>query len=248
VEKYLEVCSACAERVIALHELIADIGAPVPQPRLDVAEHVSAVMKRLDAKVPSRARPRWATWGGALAAAAALVLLWSTGQRTWTQEGTLTARGGPTEASLSRDVGLQLYAEQQSLRPLEPGSRIRADVALTAGLRNLASERAHLLLFAVDARQAVHWIAPAYTEAGTDPGATPIEPALAERLLPSSAVFDDLAPGPLRVVAIITREPTHVSSIEGLPAEELEGERLIRHFPRAEIRQFQFDVTAVGQP
>ena len=63
VEQHLELCSSCARRVIALHELVSDIAAPMPQPRLDVGAHVAGVMQRLDTPVPRAKRPRWAFWG-----------------------------------------------------------------------------------------------------------------------------------------------------------------------------------------
>ena len=247
VEQHLELCSSCARRVIALHELVSDIAAPMPQPRLDVGAHVAGVMQRLDTPVPRAKRPRWAFWGAGLAAAAALIP-WLVSRPEAPVATELAARGGPSLPSLSRDIGLQLYARGQTVRALEPGSRIRPDVALTAGLRTLAAQPAYLLLFAVDARAQVHWIAPEYTQPGSDPQALRIGAGRIEQLLPSAAVFDDLAPGQLRVVAIITREPTLVSAIEALSAEELGGERLMARFPRAEIRQFQFDVSPSAEP
>jgi len=236
VEKHLELCSSCARRVIGLHELIADIAAPIAQPPLDMTAHVAGVMQRLDTPAESVRTSRWAIWSGGVVAAAALVLWVAASQAPHevTEAGSFTARGGPSEPSLSRDIALQLYARDQTLH---------RDVVLTAGLRNVATAEVHLLLFAVDSRAQVHWIAPEYTRAGSDPRALSIAPTAAEQLLPSAALFDDLAPGPLRVVAVITREPTHVSAIEALSAEELRSERLIERFPRAELRQFQFDVS-----
>jgi hypothetical protein len=61
--------------------------------------------------------------------------------------------------------------------------------------------------------------------------------------LPSAVVFDDLAPGPLRIVAVIGREPMRVLQIDALAGAELETEHLMQRFPNAEIRQFQLEVT-----
>lgn len=247
VEKHLELCSSCARQVIALQRLISDIAAPVASPPLDLTAHVGAVMRRLDAPVPLTKRPPWVVWSGALAAAAALTL-WLIKSPEPRVVPPFVARGGASVPSLSRDVALQLYAQGRTLRVLQPGSSVRPDVALTAGLSNLSPEPAHLLLFAVDTRGQVHWISPEYTRAGSDPRATRIAPARTEQLLPTAAVFDDLAPGPLRVVAVITREPTRVSAIEALSAVELGSERLMARFPRAEIRQFQFYVSPSAEP
>lgn len=253
VEKHLEVCSACAKQVMTLSSLVEDLGAPLAaEPPLDVALHVAGVMDRLDSRVTEPRWSAWLTWAGVAAAAAALLLFVKLQAPAGPQAapgGELAARGGPAEASLSRNVGVQLYSSRHGeLTALGSGSRIVQSAALTAGLRNLASERAYLLLFALDSRQAVHWIAPEYTTQGSNPEASPIAPARTERLLPSVAVFDDLAPGPLRVVAVISSEPLHVSDVEALPPAELSAERLLKRFPRAEVRQFLLEVQSETKP
>ncbi|HEY3494939.1 MAG TPA: hypothetical protein VGK73_09645, partial [Polyangiaceae bacterium] len=176
-------------------------------------------------------------------AAAVAVLVGVRGGSSDAPAGEFAARGGPAASSLSRDVGVQLYAQEPALRALGSGSRVGSGTALTAGLRNLGSERAFLLLFAVDAKNAVHWIAPAFTEVGSDPQSESIPRAANERLLASAVVFDDLAGGPLRVVAVITREPRRVSTVESLPPGELAAEALLKRFPNAEVRQFLLEVT-----
>lgn len=241
IEKHLELCSACAQQVMALSTLAADVAAPL-EPSLDVAEHLAGVMKRLDAPVSAPRWSRWARWGGGLAVAAAALLFVTKLHGPRDESGQLVARGGPAEASLSRNVGVQLYAQPASLVALGSGSRITRSTPLTAGLRNVGRERAYLLLFAVDARHAVHWIAPEYATEGENPEATPIASAPGERLLPNVAVFDDLAPGPLRVVAVLSRAPLRVSDVEALPTSDLSAEKLLERLPRAEVRQFLLEV------
>ena len=254
IEKHLEVCSACAKVVMTLSSLVEDLGAPLSaEPPLDVALHVASVMDRLDSPVSERRWSAWFSWGGGLVAAAAALFLFVKLQGPAVPHGVpggeLAARGGPTEASLSRNVGVQLYSSRHAeLTALGSGSRIAQSAALTAGLRNLASERAYLLLFALDSRQAVHWIAPEYTRPDSNPEASPIAPATTERLLPSVAVFDDLAPGPLRVIAVISSDPLHVSDVEALPPDELSAERLLKRFPRSEVRQFLLVVQSETKP
>jgi hypothetical protein len=240
IEKHLEVCGACAARVVRLGELCSDIAAEVPQPAWDVAEHVAGVMARLDRPIEAPRRARWLAVTGAVLAAAAAVLLFNA--RRAPSE--YSARGAAVASSLSRDVGVQLYAQEAELRPLGSGSSIATKSALTAGLRNLGNQRAHLLLFAIDAQQTVHWIAPEFTAPGSDPEATTIAAATGERLLPTAAVFDDLAPGPLRVVGVITATPKHVSQVEQLSASQLSDRGLLERFPRAEIRQIPLQVSS----
>ncbi len=257
IERHLQRCGACTKAVAELRELMADVAAPLaPDSRFDVSEHVDSVMERLD--TPQKATPSvaWVAAGGVLAAAAAIalsvtlrgggagVLPETRGAEGHAEAppGELVARGGPGPASLSRDIGVQLYGLSNAPHALASGSRIRPGVGLTAGLRNLGQERTYLLLFAVDAKQVVHWIAPEYTHPDTDPVAVTVAPSRTESLLPTTAVFDDLAPGKLRVIAVITREPTQVSQVEKLGPNELNAEGLLKRFPRAEIRQFLLEV------
>jgi hypothetical protein len=237
LEDHVRQCGACAKEVSALRTLTHDIAALPAAPPLDLAEHVASVMSRLDEPLPVERRSRRALFAGGLAvAAAASLAIALAGGGAADEE--FVARGTRAAGSLEREVGVELYLHERSLTPLASGSRIGAHSRLTAGLRNAGRAPAHLLLFAVDARQTVHWIAPAYTSAGTNPKSVAIAPAGVERPLPTAAEFDDLVPGTLRIVAVITREPRFVSDIETLPPAELSLERLRRRFARGEVREF----------
>jgi hypothetical protein len=246
LEQHLEKCSACTKQVMGLSTLLADIAAPPPlDPPLDVAPYVASVMQRLDTPIANPRGARLLAWCGVLAAAALALLVLTqrhgpTAART--PGGELAARGGPAVASLSRNVDVRLVALQPGLVALHAGSHITNKTALTAGLRNLGQEPAYLLLFAVDAERAVHWIAPEYTSATANPGAFPIAPSSAERLLPSSVVFDDLSPGDLRLVALISKTQLHVSDVEALTPSELGAAALRQRFAGAEVREFSVDV------
>jgi hypothetical protein len=176
-----------------------------------------------------------------VAAAAALMLTHGFGAMP--APGQLVARGAASEHSLARDVGVQIYEQATPLRALNVASQLPVTAALTAGLRNVAASPVYLLLFAVDSRQAVHWVAPEFTVAGENPLAVSIAPSLEERLLPGAVAFDDLAPGPLRIVTLISKEPMHVAEIEALPTADLSQAGLTKHFPRAQIRELRLEAT-----
>lgn len=245
VERHLEVCSSCARQVVALSRLIEDIAAPLAPADQDLSEHVAAVMKRLDE--PAKAQPaRALTWGAVTVAvlAAAAVLLFVRGRSGDDLErGQFAARGGLSEPALSRDVGVQLYTQTPELRALTAGSKIQAQSSLTAGLRNTGRTPVYLLLFAVDAHNDVHWIAPEFTVPGSNPRAVSLAPQAEERLLPTAAVFDDLAPGPLRVIALLSAEPSAVADVESLTPEQLSSHGLTARFPRAEVRELAVEVS-----
>lgn len=250
VERHLEVCSSCAQQVSTLSQLLEDVAAPVAAPALDVTEHVNAVMKRVDAlnRPAGNARRGLGALAVGLAAAAGVAFVLAKGLQPEEPQSYFAARGGPNEVALSRDVGVQLYAQADTLSPLAAGGSIRASTALTAGLRNSGKVPVSLLLFAVDSRHAVHWIAPEYSVPGSNPRAVSLLPGPAERLLPTSAVFDDLGPGSLRVIALISSEPAHVAEIEALTAHELTSEGLTKRFPRAEVREVTLTIVPEPSP
>ena len=129
------------------------------------------------------------------------------------------------------------------LRPLASGGSISPSTALAVGVRNLGQGPAYALLFAIDSRQVVHWIAPEFNEPGSNPEALHIVPLRDERLLSTQVVFDDLAPGPLRIVTLVSSEPSHVSQVEALSPSELGSATLSQRFPRAEAREVTVTVT-----
>ena len=243
VEQHLEVCSSCARQVVALSRLVEDIAAPLAPAEQDLSEHVAAVMKRLDEPVKAPAG-RAATYGVLAVAvlAAAAALLFVRGRPSDEHQGQLAARGGISEPALSRDVGVQLYTQTPELRALGAGSKIQAQSSLTAGLRNTGRTPVYLLLFAVDAQHEVHWIAPEFTVPGSNPRAVSVAPQAEERLLPTAAVFDDLAPGPLRLIALLSTEPSSVADVESLTPEQLSSHGLTARFPRAEVRELAVEV------
>lgn len=250
LEKHLETCGICAKQVMALSELIEDVAAPVAAVPFDAAEHAAAVMKRLDAPLGhARGVPPavWAGIFGAVAAAAALLLVLGREPHGPGQgdgpRGHFAARGGDAESALGRDVGVQVYTVGPPLRPLASGVRISPSTALAVGVRNLGQGTAYVLLFAVDSKQVVHWLAPGFSEPGSDPEALHIVPLREERLLSTQVVFDDLAPGPLRIVTLVSSEPSHVSQVEALSPDELGSAALSQRFPRAEAREVTVMVT-----
>lgn len=240
LEKHLETCGACASQVMALSELVEDIAAPIAAPPFDAAEHAANVMKRLDAPSKPLRRAPVAAWAGtlaAVAAAAVVALALGRGAAGGGADGHFAARGGSAESALGRDVGVQVYAAGSSLRPLASGGQISADTTFAVGVRNLGHRPAYALLFAIDARQTVHWLAPEFNDPGSDPEVLQIVPVADERLLATQVRFDDLAQGPLRIVTLLSSTPSHVSEVEALSPAELSSAALTQRFPRAEARE-----------
>jgi hypothetical protein len=242
-------CSRCREREAALRALIEDVKAPVPT-RVNIHSHVLAVMARLDEPkrrpVTSEARRTWAYAGVSAVAAGVLLSTAYVYRRPAPAAGTWQARGGEVQATLGRDVGIQTYAASGELRPLASGATIEHDTPLTAGFRNLGQAPAFLLLFAVDVHQAVHWISPPYSRPEDNPASTRLQPTVNEQMLDTTAVLEDVAPGPLRIVAVITPRPAHVSDVEALDSSNLSAARLMVQLPGAEVRETLVAMGAYG--
>jgi hypothetical protein len=181
---------------------------------------------------------------GAIAAAAGFVLFVKLNDDA--NSGEWTARGGgvpnANETAHARDVAVQIYAGKTQLEPLGPGDRLSRASALSVGVRNLGQTTAYLLLFAVDSKRVVHWIAPEYTQPNQIPVAVPIPPTPTKQLLPTSVVFEDLAAGELRLVTLLLSAPADISKIEQMTTAELADGNFAARFPNAEVRQFSVQV------
>jgi hypothetical protein len=242
IDDHIQTCARCLQDWDTLKRDIDGLRAPRADD-FEVSEHVRSVMARLSDAPSDVARGKHAPWGWALGLVAGAALgffAYRSGVAPEYQGARGTANSG--EHTLARDVAVQAYASEPALRPLMPGSTVDADTALTAGYRNLGVDPVYLLLFAVDARSTVHWISPAYLSAREDPLATRLPVGADERLLPQRVVFENLAPGRLRIVAVMTTSPSHVSDIEALEAEGANTPAIMRRLPGAEVREWGIQV------
>lgn len=252
--EHVAACSLCRTQDQALRTLIADVRAD-DAADFDVESHARAVMDRLETGRPYAARRpfAWAApprvrWlvGGAAACGLLLAARHAPhSPKTPKTTDAWQARGGLAPSTLGRDVGVQPYAARGGLDPLSSGAIVDGTTPFTAGFRNVGHAPAFLLLFAVDAAGTVHWISPPYVSAQGDPASTTLAETADERVLGTTAVFDDLADGPLRIVAVITPTPAHVSDVEDLGADVTAG-RLARRLPGAEVRETLVEVRDAG--
>jgi hypothetical protein len=91
------------------------------------------------------------------------------------------------------------------------------------------------------------WISPRYDSSQRDPEATRLPPSRDEQLLPEQVRFDDVAPGALRIVAVVSATPAHVSAIEALEAAGATSQAIMHRLPQAEVRELRVTVTG-GKP
>lgn len=242
--EHVSECAVCRRQDEALRTLIADVRLD-GDVDCDVEAHVRSVMGRLvdgspgaDERVGWTAPP-WGRWlAGSIAAGSlcAATLAAHHLARPLPSDDAWQARGALAPATIGRDVGVQAYALQGGLVPLASGVTIQGTTPLTAGFRNVGHAPAFLLLFVVDAGGAVHWISPPYRSAQDDPISTRLAPTPGEHLLGTTAVFDDLAAGPLRVVTVITPSAAHVSDVEAL-GNDLSARRIAARLAGAEVRE-----------
>jgi hypothetical protein len=245
IAEHLQSCQICREHERTLRQLISDLRAPVLSD-FDARAHARDVLAAISSSRSERpALPlRAARWLALAATAiAALLPLGYMAVRAPSSSSELQARGGGDKTpSIARDVGVELYAGNlghEPLAPLRPGATLNAEQALTAGYRNLGAQPVSMLLFALDARGTIHWISPRFSDPQTDPVATVLPPSPELRLLPTTVVFDEPAPGVMRVFTVLRSTPMHVSDVEALDtrANNLSARDITRRIPDAQARE-----------
>jgi hypothetical protein len=242
VKRHLAGCPRCHEHEELLRALIADVRAPLAA-TLDIEAHRRAVMEKLDQPLAADAHPRRRWILGAAASAAACVLAAYLGVRGTSE--TWQARGGSGEPTIARTLSVRPCTIDGQLRPLRSGATIDRSAPLTATFRNLGAAPAYLLLFAVDARHQVHWISPRYLRADENPVATTLPVTTGETVLDTTVVLEDVSPGSLRIVAVISPAPAHVSDVESMDGNEIDAAHLARRVPAGtDIRETVVEVAA----
>lgn len=241
---HLGSCAHCTRELEVQRRIIDDLAAPAA--RVDADRLVAAVLARLPSRPVRRSRASMV--GGLAAAAATALVLVLVAMRPDQHEGTFVARGG--SGGLAREVGVVLHRLGPPATVLTRGEHVRSDTRYLATYRNVGA-KAHLLAFAVDARDTVHWLYPAYLDAGTDPAALALPPVARETALSDTVVLDAPASGPLRLITIVSATPQSVSMIERLSPADLQPAALASRFPDAVIRELVVDVddaTKVSPP
>jgi hypothetical protein len=238
---HLSRCAACREVSASFGEIREALSVPLPGvPAPGATERILARLQAepLAAEPPRRLRPRVLALAGLIAAAAVFVLVPRLGA-----DREFTARGAPTARSLRRDVGVSVRRGDEQLALLAAGAIVGPGTTYAISYRNLgANGSAHMMVFAVDAARAVHWIQPAYLDAKDDPASLPLTHATSDAVLPAAAELAAPAPGPLRIVTLVTPRPLRVSQIEALTGAELDLARLRARFPDAEIAEIAVDL------
>lgn len=243
LEAHVVECASCRKLTEELRTFLGDLAA---SPSVDVDSHARRIMCRLDEPRPRVTRPsvvrlRTAVVGLATVAAFAASLVLVVRSRH-DDASEFTARGGGTVQTLRRDVGVAVHAGADARVRLEDGTVIAPDALLAASTTNIHPRPARLLLFAVDSRNDVHWLAPAYTDPSTDPESVTIERGDRPRVLPTQVVLDHPAEGLLRIVSMVTERPLHISDVERRTGEALAVSALEQAFPDASVSEIRVRV------
>jgi hypothetical protein len=241
---HIAECPACTAAMAELSLLASDLAA---LPACDEAAHVARVMARLDEPRPRRepveGKRRWAVralaGASVVAVAASVALVLSRGR---VDDGAFASRGASASPALERNVGVSVFTGGTSLVRLTGGARIGGEEALTAAYTNVHPKPVYLLLFAVDAHDAVHWLHPAYVDVKEDPASVPLPRADHEVPLPTSVVLDAPAKGALRLISVVTETPLRVSDVERREARGLSKESLARAFFGSAVSELRITV------
>lgn len=238
---HIDACPHCARELAVQRRFLEDLAAP---PEGNQTELVARVLARLAPKPPRRWRVPMLASFGLVGAAALLVVVTIRPDRDRDAESSFVARGG-TGDGLAREVGVVLHRVGPAAVALTPGERVGVDTRYLASYRNLGAHApAHMLAFAVDSANTVHWLYPAYLDAATDPASLALAPVRHDTALADTVVLDNPVPGPLRLVTIVSAQPRRVSTIDRLSAAELQRDALASRFPDDIIRELVVVVDA----
>ncbi|HEY0705458.1 MAG TPA: zf-HC2 domain-containing protein, partial [Polyangia bacterium] len=222
VAKHLAGCADCRKELALVRDLLGHIAArPVVKDEARAQDQfVAGVLERIEAQrlaeKPHRGwsfpwsfpwrLPTW-TWGAALAAATAVVLLPRVAQHRRGNETDIpefASRGGDrSQPALPKRVGAEIQVIRDGKILASEETRLRAADRLTARYDNLVTDRPiYLMVFALDAAGDVHWIFPGYTDATSDPEAVLLERGARARALGEVVQLEAPAAGALRVAVL----------------------------------------------
>lgn len=251
-EAHARQCAACSERLDELRRATTHLTAPVFVAPTKLA--VDDVMARLGTVVPDpslftppapaeRKARVVRTFVGAAAGLALLGLVTFGLLQPEIGNGDLRARGGSIAASTERRVGVHVHAGGQAL---VSNTTVRPDDTWSITYENGMGEPVYVLVFAIDAKGAVHWLCPVYVDAQSDPLSTPLPPSDTKSALPIGVQLESPAAGPMRVVAIVSHAVMHVKDVDTLQATELESSSLRGRWPEADVRDLATVVIATS--
>jgi hypothetical protein len=216
VREHLAGCAACAGRRDHLAGLAAQLRAPVPE-ALD-AGFVEAVERRLDAAERPAAVPRPATRRlvlalSTVAAAAAVITLVALPRARHTSEFAPRGPASPWHARVFTALAV-VPGGGATAKPIAPGEALRQGDGIAVTARNGNSDLpVYLMVFAVDARDEVHWIIPAWSDPAQNPRSVLLPPGGALPA-PAGRTPEGPAVGKLRLMSLLSRAPLDVRSLE----------------------------------
>jgi negative regulator of sigma E activity len=215
IEALLREDPRARRRLEQLRHIASSLAAPVPElESIDLAARVRAELAR--PPTPARRRVALLPWATVLAAAACVGLFVTRGLAPQPEQNAefraKSAGSGLSDAQRWAGVQVHRAVSPTSLEALGP--EMRADDGLLFSYTNIGPQPfPYLMIFGVDASGEVRWFYPTYEQAGTNPQSVAIEPRSHVSL--GDVIGHDYAPGPLVIHALFTRQPLHVSEVEG---------------------------------
>lgn len=242
---HLDGCAACRAQLQELEQLVGELRDPIEDATLDpdrVNANVARALLVPKARVP-RARLLLRLLAAAvLASGVALVWVRSPNDEfAHNDEHGFTARGTGQRGSARRDVDVKLLVDDGT--PLSPGMHVTKSTRYRLSVATLPAKRTyHLFVVGIDAAAELHWLEPVYLDANSPPSSTELAPGRGETHWPRAVAFENPAPGPMALVAVLREVPTTVERVEALPTTERSVAGLSRAFPEAELRSWSITV------
>jgi len=215
---HLAGCAACTTRMNHLEALAAQLRAPVPE-ALD-PDFVSSVERRLAAaELPPtathRRRRQVVVALSTLAVAGAAIMMVMVPRGRIGSEYAPRGVPSPWHARVFTSLAV-VPGGATTPRPIAAGASLRPGDGIAVTARNGNPDLpVYLMVFAVDARDEVHWIVPAWSDPAQNPRSV-LLPAGGTLPAPAGRTPEGPAPGKLQLMSLLSRTPLDVRSVEAL--------------------------------
>jgi hypothetical protein len=208
--QHVQDCPVCARKAAAFERLRGEVASPqAGRGRGD--DFLAGVMAEVSRERPVSSRRRLiASVATVAAVAVAAPLVWMA--RRPFDDGTMVARGGPAARADAARVSVYVLRGQH-LRPLTSGP-LDSDDQFVVRWSNPGRKPRYFMVLAQDAAGDIHWLFPAHQDPAQDPRSVPMAPGRVDVRVEEMAAPDGPAPGPFRVITLVTDEPVAVSQIE----------------------------------
>jgi len=237
LERHLKGCPSCRDHRDFLAKMMTDLSTPLDGDSDDHEVFVRHVMTACARAPEASKRLASLVAFGAAAALTGMVMLSHPAPPLGREVEELTPRGsGALDEPAARVEAFVGKRTGSSAPALLEGAELRPGDGIVVRYSNPTDRDAFLVVLAIDSKNEVHWIHPAYLRESENPESIRLVRRTEQRVLDEIAEPDRPAPGALRVYAIVTDSALHVREVEAALAKN-QGS-IIGLFPEATLEEW----------